>query len=76
MAGYQIPKLEEKSSSMKCYPNLKRHELLEDAREFALADPGRGWGDWGAYARPLFVYFLVFFFIIAKFTSKKLVLNE
>ena len=45
MAGYQIQKLEEKSSSMKCYPDLKRHELLEDAREFALADPGRGWGD-------------------------------
>ena len=45
MAGYQIQELEEKSSSMKCYPDLKRHELWEDTQEFALADPGRGWGD-------------------------------
>ena len=67
MAGYQNQKLTEKSSWMKCYPNSKKHELLKMLVNLQWRIQGMGEGGWGANACPLFV---VFFFTIAKFTSK------
>ena len=46
---------------------------MEDAREFAVADPGGGGGAGGPMLAPFLLFFL---FTIAKFTSKNLVLNK